>query len=299
MSTIRVRRFDPKTIKESRIIFIIGKRHTGKSVLMKDLLYHMPRADFTLAMAPTEDTLRVFREFLPESCIFDHFSQEKLERTVSLQKELVSRGKRRTVCIILDDCLYQKGILRSNAMRSIFFNGRHDNITLICAAQYMMEVDVSLRSNIDYIFTMRETILTNRQKLFKHYFGQFSNFNDFEKVMQACTQDYRSLVLDGTVSTVKSPTDCVMWYKASPELPPFRLCKDMYWRMANRFCLSKDAMRQAKHRKFELQNAVMDTINQTSQPEVKRPEAGKRSTASGIVLVQTEDAEGNVVPAPD
>ena len=56
MSAIRVRKFDPSTIKESRILFIIGKRHTGKSVLMKDLLYHMPRPDNVLAMAPTEDS---------------------------------------------------------------------------------------------------------------------------------------------------------------------------------------------------------------------------------------------------
>ena len=141
---MRIKRFDPNGIKESRIIFLIGKRHTGKSVLMKDLLYHMPRPDYVLAMAPTEDTLRMYREFLPESCIFDHFSQEKLERTVSLQRELVMRGKKRTVLIILDDCLYKKNVLNSTAMRHIFFNGRHDHISLMCAAQYMMEVTLTL-----------------------------------------------------------------------------------------------------------------------------------------------------------
>ena len=171
MTALRIRKFDPKTIKESRILFILGKRHTGKSVLLKDLLYHMPRPDYVLAMAPTEDTLRMYREFLPECCIFDHFSHEKLERTVSLQRELVNRGKKRNVMIILDDCLYQKGVLKSTAMWSIFFNGRHDHISLLCCAQYMMEVDVSLRTNIDYVFTMRENILTNRQKLYKYSVG--------------------------------------------------------------------------------------------------------------------------------
>ena len=203
---IRVRKFDPSTIKESRILFLLGKRHTGKSVLMKDLLYHMPRPDYVLAMAPTEDTLKMYREFLPESCIFDHFSQEKLERTVSLQRELVSRGKKRTVLILLDDCLYQKGVLKSTAMRHIFFNGRHDHIALMCCAQYMMDVDPSMRTNIDYLFTLRENILTNRQKLFKHYFGQFAHFSDFDKVMTACTQDYRALVLDNTSASTATPS---------------------------------------------------------------------------------------------
>lgn len=283
MAAIRVRKFDPRGIKESRIIFIIGKRHTGKSVLMKDLLYHMPRPDYVLAMAPTEDTLKVFRTFLPESCIFDHFSQEKLERTVTLQRELVNRGKKRNVLIILDDCLYQKGVLKSNAMRSIFFNGRHDHISLVCAAQYMMEVDVSLRTNIDYLFTMRENILTNRQKLFKYYFGQFARFDDFDKVMTACTQDYKALVMDGTIATTDAPTDCVMWYKAAVHVPDFRLCRPMFWSWSKKYCMTDDTMREAQRRQFEIETATADAAT-----------APKRGT-SGLQLVQTEDEHGVVV----
>ena len=280
---LRVKKFNPSTIKESRIIFILGKRHTGKSVLMKDLLYHMPRPDFVLAMAPTEDTLQMFREFLPSSCIFDHFSQEKLDRIVSLQRELVNRGKRRMVLIILDDCLYQKGVLKSNAMRSIFFNGRHDNISLICAAQYMMEVDVSLRTNIDYIFTMRENILTNRQKLYKYYFGQFGKFDDFDKVMTTCTQDYRTLVLDGTVASTHH-TDSVLWYKANTNIPEFKLCLPIFWTLSLRYGLSRGEMRRVQAKQFEIENARADmTCHSTSS---KNP---------GLVVVQTEDEHGNVV----
>ena len=277
---IRVRKFNPSTIKESRILFLLGKRHTGKSVLMKDLLYHMPRPDYVLAMAPTEDTLKMYREFLPESCIFDHFSQEKLERVVSLQRELVNRGKKRTVLILLDDCLYQKGVLKSTAMRSIFFNGRHDHISLMCAAQYMMEVDVSLRTNIDYIFTLRESILTNRQKLYKYYFGQFSKFEEFDKVMTACTQDYKALVLDGTVSST-SATDCVLWYKATTEVPPFRLCLPVFWKLSKKYGLSSEEVRRAQLKQFEIEAAAADAT-------VVAPR-------KGVVVVQTEDEDGNVV----
>lgn len=277
-TSMRIKKFDPSTIKESRIVFIIGKRHTGKSVLMKDLLYHMPKPDFVLAMAPTEDSLAAFREFLPDSCVFDHFSQEKLDRTVSLQRELVSRGKKRTVLVLLDDCLYQKGVLRSTSMRHIFFNGRHDHIALMCCAQYLMDVDVSLRTNIDYIFTMRENILTNRQKLHKYYFGQFAKFEQFDRVMSACTQSYRSLVLDGTVASTE-PTDCVLWYKASTDVPPFRLCAPIYWRMAKKYGLSSEEVRRAQTRQFAIDTAVADASN----------------PARHVAVVETEDEHGNVV----
>ena len=284
-TALRIRKFNPRTIKESRIIFLLGKRHTGKSVLMKDLLYHMPRPDYVLAMAPTEDTLRMYREFVPESCIFDHFSQEKLDRTVALQRELVSRGKKRTVLILLDDCLYQKGVLKSTAMRHIFFNGRHDHISLMCAAQYMMDVDVSLRTNIDYIFTMRENILCNRQKLYKYYFGQFPRFDDFDKVMAACTQDYRALVLDGTISSTTA-TDCVQWYRAGTGIPEFRLCRDVFWKLSRRYGLSSEEVRRAQHRQFEIENAAADAASAHGSAAPRRGE---------ISLVQAEDEHGVVV----
>ena len=277
MNSIRVKKFDPKSMKRNRVIFIIRKRHTGKSVLMKDLLYHMPRPDFAIAMAPTEDTLRMFREFLPECCIFDHFSQPKLERLVMVQRELVNRNKNRSVLILLDDCLYQKGVLKSNAMRSIFFNGRHDHITLICSAQYMMDVDVSLRTNIDYIFTMRETILTNRQKLYKYYFGQFPKFDDFDKVMAACTQDYKCMVLDGTMSSCKQPTDCVLWYKARTDVPSFKLCKEAFWKLTRQHGISREKYMRAQTDLFDAETSMIVD--------------GKRCTST---RVETEDENGCV-----
>ena len=246
---------------------------------MRDLLSQMPNPDYCLAMAPTEDTLKMFREFLPESCVFDHFAQDKLERVVSVQRELVNRGKKRHVLIILDDCMYQKGVLKSTCMRSIFFNGRHDNISLMCAAQYLMEIECSLRTNIDYIFTMRENILTNRQKLHKYFFGQFAKFDEFDKVMTACTQDYRTLVLDGTVSST-TPTASVMWYKASLDVPPFRLCKGVFWSLSKRYGYTQDEVRKAQAKQFELDTATADVTGW------KRP---------SVLVVQTEDENGNVV----
>ena len=59
-------------------------------------------------------------------------------------------------------------------------------ISLMCAAQYMMEVDVSFEQH-EHLHHARKHV--NRQKLYKYYFGQFRKFQDFDKVMTACTQD--------------------------------------------------------------------------------------------------------------
>ena len=35
-----IRKFDPSTIKSHRIMLMVGRRGTGKSVLQQDMMYH-------------------------------------------------------------------------------------------------------------------------------------------------------------------------------------------------------------------------------------------------------------------
>ena len=287
MQSIRVKRFDPKSIKQHRIIFLVGKRHTGKTCLMQDLLSHMPKPDFVMGMTPTEDTAAVFREFMPDTCIFNAFNQEKLERMLSVQRELIRRGKSRSVLLIMDDCLYQKGVLRSSAMRDLFFNGRHLNCSLICCAQYLMDITPELRTNIDYLCSMRENIIVNRQKLHKNYFGQFARFDDFDRVMTACTQNYSALIMDATISTTLDPTDCIFWYRAAPNPPPFRLARDVHWKLSKKCVRDDSEQRKAQARQFEIEAAA-------AEAGVGRATVAG-TAASRVMVVQTEDEHGEVV----
>jgi ABC-type ATPase involved in cell division len=110
--TLRVKKFDPSTITAGKIIFLLGRRESGKSHLMKELLYYMSKPDLVVAMSPTRDSLDTFATFLPKTCIFDRFSQQVVDTIVVAQRELVKQNKKRTVLLILDDCIYQKGVLK-------------------------------------------------------------------------------------------------------------------------------------------------------------------------------------------
>ena len=273
---MRIKKFVPTSMKEHRITFLIGKRHTGKSRLMLDILSRIPNPDFVMGFSPTDDTLDTFKTFMPHSCIFSEFSHEKLERLLSLQRELIRRGKKRSVLLILDDCLYQKGILRSTSMRDLFFNGRHLNVALICACQYLMDITPELRTNIDYLFSMRESTISNRQKMHKFFFGQFSKFDEFDRVMAACTQNYSALVMDATISTTKS-SECIFWYRAQLDVPSFQLGRSVIWRMSERFVKSEAEVRRAQLMQFQMETAMQ------SKP------------APSAIVVQTEDENGEIV----
>ena len=174
MVKLRVRKFDTETLKPHRIIIVVGKRGTGKSVLQRDLMYHLAgKLDFGLAMTPTEETADTFREHMPDSWIYNNFSSAKLDTMLNMQRDLVKTKKARSLFILLDDCMYDKKILKGLGIRDLFMNGRHLNITLCNAVQYVMDMGPDLRTQVDYVFALRENIISNKNKLWKYFFGMF------------------------------------------------------------------------------------------------------------------------------
>jgi hypothetical protein len=283
MSSLRVKKFNPAEIKPNRILFLIGRRGSGKSSMMIDILRQMPKTDFVFAMAPTDDTLKSLAEFVPKSCLFAAFDQEKLDRMLILQRELIERGKTRTILLILDDCLYQKGVLTSKAMTDVSYNGRHLNISLVITCQYLMDIPVSIRTNIDYVCTMRDGTLTNRQKLHKHFFGMVS-FTDFENLMTTCTQNFSALILDCTISST-DPEDCIYWYRANTmNTDPFRLGRNVYWKLSNRCQRSDHELMRERKARLQVESAIVTA-------------SSKNASRRRIALIQTEDENGELIPS--
>lgn len=273
---LKVKKYDPTSVKPHRITLIVGKRGSGKSRMLVDLMYHLPPIDFVVGMAPTEETIETFRQFIPESCIYHQFNQSKLEQMIALQRELIRKKIKRSILLILDDCLYEKSVLKSTAMREIFLNGRHLHIAMVICAQYVMDLSPDLRTNVDYIFSMRENIISNRAKLHKFFYGMFEKYEDFAKTMDATTSNFGSMVLDNT-SKSNEIEECVYWYRASVDLPEFKLGRNIFWK------LDKKCKRENNAETEDL----MDEIAQLGAPQDKN---SKRITS-----VQTTDETGTVI----
>ena len=231
---LQIRRFDPSTIKPHRIVVVVGKRGTGKSVLLRDLLYHArEKLDYGVAMSPTHGTAEGFRSFMPQSCVYQEYSPSIVEKLIDYQKTLANtRGadKLRSLFLVLDDCLYDQKVLKSKQIRELFMNGRHMRCFMMLAAQYMMDLSPALRTQVDYCICLRENIHANREKLYKFFFGIFPKYEMFSRVLDACTANYECLVIDNTVQS-NNISDCIFWYKAVSAPPPFRLCREVYWRL--------------------------------------------------------------------
>ena len=223
--SISLSKFKPKSIEARRTtgagpptIVFIGKRGTGKSTLVADILYYMRRIKAGVAISATEDGNAFYSKFIPEILIHSEYKPEIIQQVITRQKKVINSDTKTPdgdVFVLLDDCMYDKRMIRDVNIRGIFMNGRHWRISFMLTMQYCMDLPPDLRSNIDYVFILRENIIQNQEKIYKNFFGIFPHFSVFQDVLNSCTEGYDCLVLDNT-SKSNNIQDCVFWYRAKP-----------------------------------------------------------------------------------
>lgn len=214
--TLQLKKFDPAKMADDKTCVFIGKRGTGKSTLVTDILWHKRHLPAGIAMSGTEEGNGHFRQFIPDLFVYSKYDRQAIENLVARQKALVARlGKDRTppVFLLMDDCMYERSFMRDECIRELFMNGRHFKIFFMMTTQYVMDMTPMIRSNTDYVFVLRDNVKQNRENLYKAFFGMFPSQAAFNAVMDACTENYECLVLNNT-STSNKIQDCVFWYKA-------------------------------------------------------------------------------------
>jgi hypothetical protein len=129
--------------------------------------------------------------------------------------------------VILDDCLYDNSWSRDKLMRLLFMNGRHWKVMLIITMQYPLGIPPTLRTNIDYVFILREPYLTNRKRIWENFASMFPTLESFSSVMDQTTENYECLVINNNSKSNKLQ-DQIFWYKAENH-PSFRLGSKEFW----------------------------------------------------------------------
>ena len=244
----QIKKFNIETIRDrceidsrkSPMIVVIGKKDTGKSFLVKDILYNTQNAfPVGTVISGTEVANEFFQHMVPSKLIHDKYKPDIVMNTIKRQlavKTARNQDKAKSggnsnidprAFLILDDCLYDATWIREESTRYVFMNGRHIDLMTIITMQYPLGITPNLRTNVDFIFILRETMINNRKRIYDNYAGMFPTFEMFCQFMDQCTENYECLVICNGVSSNKLE-DQVFWYKAS-EHPPFKLCDDSLW----------------------------------------------------------------------
>lgn len=235
---LELKKFDITHIKSDSVVVLIGKRNTGKSFLVKDLLYYHTDLPIGTVVSATESANRFYGDFIPNAFIHEEVDPQLVQNVITRQKLVMKKlNKEKKLYgtsridprsfIILDDCLYDGSWAKDKNIRSIFMNGRHLKLFFIITMQYPLGIPPNLRTNIDYVFILRENIVGNRKRIYDNYAGMFPSFEVFCQVMDQCTENYECLVINNTTSSNKLE-DCVFWYKANPH-EEYQIGSKQFW----------------------------------------------------------------------
>jgi hypothetical protein len=241
---LELKKFDMKNIvfdskrASGPVIVLIGRRDTGKSFLVRDLLYYHQDIPIGTVISGTEAGNGFYGKLVPKLFIHDEYNTVIIEKILKRQKIVIKEIKKETEAyghsnidartfVILDDCLYDNSWAREKLMRLLFMNGRHWKIMLIITMQYPLGVPPNLRTNIDYTFILREPYLNNRKRIYENYAGMFPTFESFCQVMDQCTENFECLVISNNAKSNKLE-DQIFWYKASKH-GDFKLGSKEFW----------------------------------------------------------------------
>ncbi len=223
------------------VIVLIGRRDTGKSFLVRDLLYYQQDIPVGTVISGTEAGNSFYSEHIPKLFIHDEYNTSIIENILKRQKTCMKQVMKEMqtykksnidprTFVILDDCLYDSSWSKDKLMRLLFMNGRHWKILLIITMQYPLGIPPNLRTNIDYVFILREPYINNRKKIYENYAGMFPTFESFCQVMDQCTENYECLVINNNAKSNKL-TEQIFWYKAENH-PAFKLGSKEYWELS-------------------------------------------------------------------
>jgi len=244
---LELKKFDMKKItfkpneNQGPVIVLIGRRDTGKSFLVRDLLYYHQDIPIGTVISGTEAGNGFYGKMVPKLFIHDEYNSAIIENILKRQKMVVRQLKKETEAygrstidprtfVILDDCLYDNTWARDKLMRLLFMNGRHWKLMLVITMQYPLGVPPNLRTNIDYTFILREPYIANRKRIYENFAGMFPTFESFCQVMDQCTENYECLVVSNNAKSNKLE-DQIFWYKASGH-GDFKLGSKEFWDMS-------------------------------------------------------------------
>ena len=245
--TLELKKFDMRSISfkanenKGPVVVLIGKRDTGKSFLVRDLLYFHQEIPIGTVISGTEEGNGFYSKMVPKLFVHNEYNTAiienilKRQRTVLKQiKKEMETYKRSTIdpraFVILDDCLYDATWTRDKMMRLLFMNGRHWKVMLIITMQYPLGIPPTLRTNIDFVFILRENYIANRRRIYENYAGMFPTFESFCQVMDQCTENFECLVINNNSKSNKLQ-DQVFWYKADSH-NDFRLGSKEFWELS-------------------------------------------------------------------
>lgn len=217
--------WDPETMGTDYTIAVFGKRRTGKSWIMRYLLY-LKRQCFNYAMVITNTKFNGFwQNYFPMNVVHGAYDREAVMEfmmvalRIKMWNEANPDKKINHRCVlVLDDIIADPKLRYCPVLATLFYNGRHFGICVMIASQYVFGLPPGLRGNADLIFVLSQVQFRQRDALEKDYAGGLNNQDEFYEVLDDNTKDNRCLVIDQSNPSKPVESMYFQWKSIDPGL---------------------------------------------------------------------------------
>ena len=126
-----IKKFDMKRIPQDAVVIFIGRRRTGKSTLVRDLLFHHQNMPLGTVISGTEESNSFYGKMIPPLFIHGEYNQVILANFVKRQKLMMAKIQKDIQInvksridprsfMILDDCMYDDSWTHDKNIRYLF-----------------------------------------------------------------------------------------------------------------------------------------------------------------------------------
>jgi hypothetical protein len=272
--TLPMKRFDLTKIARDAVVLILGQRNSGKSQLVKDLMYRNRDIPNGVVISGTEHVSPFFGHFFPDTFIYNRYSSEIVGSVLKKQiakKKRSGEGKHpeNNTFLLMDDCVAQASAWRKDEnLTEVFVNGRHYQIMLCMTTQYPMAIPPLQRGQADYVFIYKEDNFSTRKKLHEFYAGVIPSFQLFDQMMRVICKDWTCLVIDIRNKHANHWTERVFYYKARQH-GDFRFGNEDFWSYHERHIKDKEG-KDEDSALIEAQKLVEDYSNRQIYKIIKQ-----------------------------
>ena len=169
-------------------ILIIGKRSTGKTTIVNNILEKYQTKYLKKSLVITTQP-HFYKCRYPEMEVVDVYNKD-----VSWEEKIRDCLSNSSVGVLIFDEFFDTNFLKSDLFSHLLFMSKYYEKKLIITMQFPMPMKPEFRENFNYVFMLSDDMYSSQKRLYDYHGKMFPSCDIFRQVFKGCTEDFSSLV---------------------------------------------------------------------------------------------------------
>jgi hypothetical protein len=217
-----IKSFDmEKRFRDDYAIALIGRRGTGKTTVILNILHAIRHFQWGVIMCGTNKTLVEYSKRIPDCFCYKGLDTKLLDAILDHQNiKFLSGQPCEPIFVILDDLSFNRKALTANAtVAEYLMNGRNANVFFVISMQDCKQVGPDFRDQFDIVFIMPAKKEKTVERIYEGYNTCFDSFKEFKQVFRACAPVKGSAMVVEVTGVDTKVEDTIFHYKS--KLPDY------------------------------------------------------------------------------